>query len=71
MKETKIAGILANKYKVLIYEEMIIRAVKTDQFEFIFQVYQMNKNWEFSGENDTDDDSDNTSQTNSDASIAK
>ena len=30
LKETKIASILAYQYKVLIYEEMIIRAVKTD-----------------------------------------
>ena len=36
LKETKLASILAYKYKVLIYEEMIIRAVKTDQFEFMF-----------------------------------
>jgi hypothetical protein len=44
---------------------MIIRAVKTDQFEFIFQVYQMNKNYEFVGESDSEDESDATSKTNS------
>ena len=65
VKETKIASILAHKYKVLIYEEMVIRAIKTDQFEFLFQVYQMNKNYEFIIESDSDDDSDVTSQTSS------
>lgn len=38
-KETIVAELIAHKYKCIIYQDMIIKAIRSDQISFIFQVY--------------------------------
>ena len=40
-----VASILAAKYQVVIDEKMMIRAIKTEQFDFLYYVYAYNKNF--------------------------
>ena len=46
LKEEMVASILAAKYQVVIDEKMMIRAIKTEQFDFLYYVYAYNKNFE-------------------------
>ena len=55
-KETIIAAIIAHKYKCIIYQNMINKAIRSDQLPFIFQVYQMNKNFELIEEESSSDE---------------
>lgn len=41
-----IASLLAGKYQVVIDEKMMNRAIKTEQFDFLYYVYAYNKNFE-------------------------
>ena len=46
LKEEMVASILAAKYQVVIEEKMMTRAIKTEQFDFLYYVYAYNKNFE-------------------------
>ena len=46
LKEEMVGSILAAKYQVVIDEKMMIRAIKTEQFDFLYYVYAYNKNFE-------------------------
>jgi len=56
-----VAAIIAHNYKAVITQDMIIKAIRSDQFPFIFQVFQMNKNFELIEEESSSDEE--TSQT--------
>lgn len=58
MKEEKIAAILVANFQVEISEEMITRAIKTFQMNFLYCVWAFNKNYEICEENNSDDDED-------------
>ena len=62
-RETLIAAIIAHKYKCVVYQDMIIKAIKSDQFPFIFQVYQMNINYEMIEDESSESESESCSDT--------
>ena len=51
-----VASILAAKYQVVIDEKMMIRAIKTEQFDFLYFVYAYNKNFEKLAEQDDEEE---------------
>ena len=46
MKEESIASIIVSYYSINLDEKMIIRAIKTNQVNFLYFVYAFNKNYE-------------------------
>ena len=46
MQEERIASLLIAYYNVRIDEEMILRAVKTAQLDFLYCVYAYNRNFQ-------------------------
>lgn len=55
LKEELVASILVAKYQVVIDEKMMIRAIKTEQFNFMYFVYAYNKNYEQLADQDEDE----------------
>jgi len=53
-KEEKIAQVLVAEYQIAIDEQMIIRAVKTRQMNFLYCIWAFNKNYEFIGNEEGD-----------------
>ena len=45
-KEMSIASILVYKYEVALDEKMLVRAIKTNQMQFLYCVWAFNKNYE-------------------------
>ena len=45
-KEESIASTIISKYNVFVDEKMLIRAIKTNQMQFIYCLYAFNKNYE-------------------------
>lgn len=53
LKEEKIASVLVANFQVEIFEEMLIRAIKTSQMNFMYCVWAFNKNFEHKTDDDT------------------
>lgn len=61
LKEVSIASVLVHSYSVSLDERMLVRAIKTNQMQFIYCVWAFNKNYERVIKEDTEiisDDSD-------------
>jgi hypothetical protein len=49
-----VASILAAQYKIMVEESMLIRAIKTNQLDFLYYVFATNKNYELVTEESSD-----------------
>jgi hypothetical protein len=46
LKEDRIASVIAALFPVRIDEDMILRAIKSSQIDFLYSVFAYNKNWQ-------------------------
>lgn len=58
IKEERIAMLLVAYYKAVIDQSMLVRAIKTDQMNFLYCLYAFNKNYELDQEEESDSSED-------------
>ena len=65
-KEITIASMLVSKYDIQLDKQMLIRAIKSNQMQFIYCVYAFNKNYERITDNEDGQISDDSAYESSD-----